>query len=119
MGYPGLWMCGLIGFILFTIRTDGLSSGLPGFWMKKARQAESVGQVTSSSAPDRIILSSSLSAAFSRYLGVGMGTRALYFGRSSCPGFNVIFTGSILSLSSGSKSSLNTSGNCLSSLFHR
>ena len=55
MGYPGLWMCGLIGFILFTIRTEGLSSGLPGFWTKKARQAESVGHVTSSSAPDRII----------------------------------------------------------------
>ena len=93
MGYPGDSMCGLIGFILFTILTAGLSSGLPGFWTKKAQQAESVGQVTGSSAPDLIILSSSLSAAFSRYRGVGMGTRALYLGTSSCPGFNVIFTG--------------------------
>ena len=31
MGYPGDSMMGLTGFMLFTMRTEGSLSGLPGF----------------------------------------------------------------------------------------
>ena len=116
MGYPTVSTTWLNGLKLLTSLTDGSESGDPGFCTKKALQQYLVACVTSSRAPLAMILASSFCAADYKYLGVGMGTFALYTGTSSAFGTRGISTGGASILSEGERSSLKTSAYIFRSL---